>query len=686
MTNRRSLSIFGLVSFATFICLSSGTSSAQIDLLVATDGSDANTGSAAEPLATLDGARRRIEEIRSQSNYQPQSICVTVRAGLYELDQSLAFRDSDSGSAEFPVTYRVASDATVILRGGATIDRFHLVADEQCQYAFPKTTHVWRVDLTGFQLPGMDTASFASRSRGLHREMDAAPVHLVVEGHTQMLARWPNSGWAKAIDVRTGKDGWSAETNELGPSNVQYGSHAWAHGFWSNDWEDACHRIEFATVGSKTNFRFCDSPKCEVKPGARFRIENVASQLDQEGEWFFDCESSQAFFYSEKAAPESAFVSRLQCPVSFYGVSHLNFVGFTIEGATNCGVEIAGGERVALIDCEIRNVGNTCVHIYHGNSHTVTHCNLHDAGAGGIRIEAGERSTLTPANHWISNSWIHSFSHSHLAYRPAVNAIGVGITIEGNTIHDGPHAAIILEGNDHVVAKNKISHVCLETDDVGAIYIGGNPTYRGNRIVDNHIHTLGQVGRLGIVGIYLDDFTSGTTVTGNVLRAMPRGIAIGGGRDNLIENNVVLDCLAAIQADARGTTWGRDFFTDSETGYQQLCREAADNQVFAERYPELAATLDDSPDLPKGNRIVGNWIDSRIGIDLQDEPTKKLVSTERNVSNALRYLVDRGDGQFELNPLGEALLREKNLVSISNSRYIRRVDPDQESSPSDRVR
>ncbi|MDX1926662.1 MAG: right-handed parallel beta-helix repeat-containing protein [Pirellulaceae bacterium] len=681
----RLLSVSSLSTFALLCCLPLGGLHAQINLFVATDGSDNNSGSESSPLATLEGARNRIAAIRKEADYQPQEITVTVRSGLYELTAPLEFSEADGGSSEFPVTYRAASAEPTVLRGGITINQFFAVADEPCEFAFPDKQHVWRIDLSSLDIPCLHETSFASRTRDLHREMDAEPLHLVVDGRTQTLARWPNQGWAKATDVGLDKNSWSVETNVLGPSNFPNGPHVWAHGFWTSDWEDACHRIEFASVGSKTNFRFCDSQPFEVKADARFRIENVPSQLDLEGECFFDCESKQAYVYSQTQPPGSAFVSHLECPISFYGVSHLNFEGFSIEGARNCGVEVAGGERLALKDCEIRHVGNTCVHIYHGDSHSVTDCNLHDAGAGGIRIEAGERSTLAACNHQIFGNLIHHFSHSHLAYRPAINLIGVGIEVKGNTIHHGPHAAIILEGNDHLIVNNDISYVCLETDDVGAVYIGGNPTFRGNRIVENHIHHLGQEGRTGVIGIYLDDFASGTTVTSNVLQNMPRGIAVGGGRDNVIENNIVVDCLAAIQADARGTTWGSGFFADTESSYQRLCREAIANEVFAERYPELANALEDSPELPKGNVIVGNWIDSKIGIDLQDAPTKQLVTSERNVSGALRYLVDRGDGQFELNASGEALMVAKKLDAIRDSRYVRLIDPNQEPSPSDRA-
>ncbi len=640
----RSNSRFGIIALTTFILLPTAGLFAQVNLYVAADGSDSNNGTADAPLASLEGARQRIAFIRSEEQYRPQLITVTVGEGLYELSEPIAFTELDSGTSEFPITYRVDSGAKVILRGGTGVNNFQAVDGNSCEFDFPSIQHVWRLDLASFELKSEEVDDFGSRKRALHREMDAEPLHLVVDGKTQMLARWPNTGWAQVNTVGQDKNSWTAKTVALGKSNFPHGPHAWAHGFWMNDWEDECHRIEFSQSGSEANFRFSEKQNLEIQPHARFRVENLASQLDQDGECFFDADAKQAYVYSSSGVPKAAFVSRLVCPVSFYGVSHLNFVGFTIEGASSCGVEIAGGTHVALHECEIRHVGNTCVHIYHGDSHTVTACKLHDAGAGGIRIEAGDRSTLTPCNHRVANNSIHHYSHSHLAYRPAINAIGIGIIIEENVIHDGPHAAIILEGNELIVSNNKISHVCLETDDVGAIYMSGNPTYRGNRIEGNYIHSLGQAGRTGVIGIYLDDFTSGTVVRGNVLKAMPRGIAIGGGRDNLIENNVVVGCLAAIQADARGTTWASSFFTDSEWNYYQICQEAAANEAFAARYPDFVESMEDAPELPKGNRIVGNWIDSRIGIDLQDPPTKQLVTNENNVPDALRYLVDRAMG------------------------------------------
>lgn len=677
--------IFALSAFAVvFLSGAARETFAQVELFVAIDGDDSQRGSSSEPLATIEGARLRILELRNDPSFIPQPITVTVRSGLYELSQPLTFNEQDSGLESERVVYRAEEPRQVVLRAGKSIHNFHRVADESCDHPFPNKANVWRIDLAGLDLPALDKNIRLSRTRSLHQAMHAEPIHLVANGAMLDLARWPSSGWAQANQVGLDKTSWSIPTAELGDANFPYGPHAWAHGFWKSDWEDACHAVEFTTTDAITNIRFCESTACEVRAGARFRIENIATQLDANGEWFLDADARQVYLYHEQTEPSSVFIPHIACPVSFYGVSHVDFVGFTIEGASNCGIEIAGGESVKLSDCEIRNVGNTCVHLFQGSSHEIADCELHDAGAGGVRIEAGDRASLTPANHRISNNEIYDYSHCQLAYRPAVNAIGVGIRIEGNNIHDGPHAAIILEGNELEVVGNRISNVCLETDDVGAIYIGGNPTFRGNLITGNHIHHLGNSKFTGVVGIYLDDFTSGTVVSDNVLQSMPRGIVIGGGRDNLIEGNVVVDCLAAVQADDRGATWGAEFVASANSVYSQLCKEVLSNEAYLERYPQLASLLDDAPELPKGNKILGNWIDSRVRIDLQGESTKRVIAVERNVVDAYRYLVDVGDGEFELNAAGEAMLAGLQPDSSLKSRYIRRVDTNSEKSPSDR--
>ncbi len=101
-----------------------------------------------------------------------------------------------------------------------------------------------------------------------------------------------------------------------------------------------------------------------------------------------------------------------------------------------------------------------------------------------------------------------------------------------------------------------------------------------------------------------------------------------------------------------------------------------DGELYATRYPELKDILRDAPELPKGNRILANWIDSRIGVDLQRGADHQLVFTEGNVVQALIYLVDKGNGRFELNAAGEKLLADSEEKARAGKYILHRNSPD----------
>ena len=44
---------------------------------------------------------------------------------------------------------------------------------------------------------------------------------------------------------------------------------------------------------------------------------------------------------------------------------------------------------------------------------------------------------------------------------------GVGNRIAHNQMHDAPHHAIRMEGNDHLIEFNEVDHVVQEADDQG---------------------------------------------------------------------------------------------------------------------------------------------------------------------------------------------------------------------------
>ena len=89
---------------------------------------------------------------------------------------------------------------------------------------------------------------------------------------------------------------------------------------------------------------------------------------------------------------------------------------------------------------------------------------------------------------------------------------GVGNRAAHNLIHDAPHQAVFVGGNDHVFEFNEVHRVCTETDDCGALYKGRNPSWRGNQIRFNYWHDIGSPMGHGNAAVYFDD-DGGDTVS-----------------------------------------------------------------------------------------------------------------------------------------------------------------------------
>jgi hypothetical protein len=307
------------------------------------------------------------------------------------------------------------------------------------------------------------------------------------------------------------------------------------------------------------------------------------------------------------------FVSMLDEAVTIHGGRHVTIEGFTIECMRGSAVTIRDSRNVRIAGCVIRNVGNVGVSISGGSDCRVTGCDIYETGDGGIRLSGGDTKTLTPAGHVAENNHIQYYSRWCMTYRPAVGVGGVGQKVRHNLIHDGPHNAIQLGGNDHVIEYNEIHDVCTESDDVGAFYAGRSWVDRGTVIRHNffhHIHSAAEQYRHGSRVVYLDDAASGFAIYGNVFYKAGSlcAVNIGGGRDNLVENNLFVDCKYGVLMDARGLGWAKDYIAPGGGWrmYDKLKAVQHDQPPYSTRYPKLATILDEAPAEPRGNAVRRN--------------------------------------------------------------------------------
>jgi len=139
-----------------------------------------------------------------------------------------------------------------------------------------------------------------------------------------------------------------------------------------------------------------------------------------------------------------------------------------------------------------------------------------------------------------------------------------------------------------------------ESDDQGGIDIWGNPTYRGNVIRYNYWHHIGNwQGRggqpkCGQCAIRLDDAICGTLIQGNILERCSAGklgfggVQIHGGKDNVVENNLFVDCMAMLSC----SPW-------DEKRWQEFVKSALDDrgidrELYLQKYPELAGMMENA--------------------------------------------------------------------------------------------
>lgn len=546
-------------------------------------------------------------------------VTVVLESGIYILSEPLVFTASDSGTAASPVIWKAEPGATVRISGGRGVGHWQAASDPAVLSRLRPDVrpHVLVADLGGQSVTEYGTM----RRHGFGQDNAPAPMELICRDRMMTAARHPNTGWITVLTATAtgGKERFTF--SDTGSARWPASAKSWAHGYWTYDWADTHDPLTGFDPAKGVAEIASPAGWYGVKSGGRFAFERILEALDAPGEYWVDERNRKLYFRPPEdehgetpAEPGATVVTMLEAPlIQVRGASHLRFEGLTVEGGRGDGIIVTGGSNVRIAGCAVRNLGSRGIVVEGGRNHEVVACDVTGTGEGAIAVSGGDRIALTPARHLVANCHLHDYCRISRTYRPGVVVAGVGITVRNGWIHDAPHNAILLGGNDHLIERNRIERVCTDTGDAGAFYMGRDPTERGNVVRHNLFQdlkpALARTGEfMNVMAVYLDDTACGTRVEGNIVINAGWGLLIGGGHDNLADGNVFVDCDTAVVIDARATGWAKKYY-DPGGGWEMERRLAAvpfTKPPWSVKYPALVTYSLATHARPKGIKVTNN--------------------------------------------------------------------------------
>ncbi len=644
------------------------------ELFVAESGSDANPGSFEAPFASLERARDEIRKMKAASKLPPEGVAVQVRGGFYALSKSFVLEAQDSGSPEAPIRYMGFKGEKPLLSGGAKIQpsAFKPVSDSNTLERLDASVRGQVLQASLQELGFPELKAYPLKFNG-----SPAIPELFFNDRRMTLARWPNEGWATVAKILSsgtepgdpsgGKSLPSFEYSGDRPQRWRLEEGVWLLGYWSFDWSSEAIKVK-AIDTAQRRIELAGNHWYGLKQGnpspRRYRAVNLLEELDAPGEYYIDVKAKTLFFLPPAPMDGAKIVlSSLNAPlICVKGASDIVIQGFTLEASLGDGLAIKGGRSVSVQSCEVRNARVLGIDVDGGYAHRVEACDIHDTGEGGLRLKGGDRKTLEPARHEALNNHIWLFSIHKQTYANAIEMLGAGSRAAHNLIHDAPHQAVSVNGNDHIFEYNIVHDVCAETDDCGAFYKGRNPSCRGNILRFNFWYNIGSPMGHGNAAVYFDDGDGGELVFGNVFfrcgypgRGSFGSIFSHGGHDILAENNVFIECKRALgSAPWNDARWRKAIMTDGKDGWNWQTKLLKDVDVtkppYTVRYPELAGFMDPQPGQPRVNCAKRNLIAMCADIS---SGSWQLKPGENLVVGGDPGFVDAGHGDFRLKPDAE---------------------------------
>lgn len=534
---------------------------------VSPEGNDANDGTSSRPLATPKGAQKLAREIIRKGLKEPLEI--RFGAGFYGLEQALLLGPQDSGTQEFPVTWRALTDQQVIWSGGVSIGGWK-----------KGEGGVWSTSLKGV---GLNEGQWNFRQLFVgEKRMTRARFPNVSEANPFLYATGGGMDHAM-IDPKLVKASWG----EAPDAQINLVPH-WK---FFNQWNTV------TKVDAKAGrIDFADSERHgKVFKNNWFWIEGVREELDEPGEWHLDVNTGQLDFMPPEGielSREMVMAPRLNRLVHLKGdvnagthVKHVHFKGIEFRHTTftlghiearvhtDAAVMFENAKHCSVRDCHFENIGGYALWLHLDCQHNVFDSNVvRQSGGGGVLMTGARLSYMdeskiytpgeaaakvAPFLNEVTRNTVEDCGKIryygggvHMDSRPFAMAMAPGNTIAYNHFNNLSRNGVFAFRNQggSVVEYNHIHNAMQTTIDGAAIHFATmNHLNAPNEIRNNWLYDIwgynqrpdGKPNRVLANGVFLDWDTSNTTVKDNwVYNTGGKAIkAVFQNENNTFENN-----------------------------------------------------------------------------------------------------------------------------------------------------
>ena len=582
-----------IITIACMPCLAD-----EADFYVATNGSDTWSGKMDSqvsntkngPFATLERARDAVRELRKNKKGE---ITVSIRGGLYKLDETIVFGLDDSGDKNTKITYKAYSGEKPVFSSGEKLTGFKKL--EQYPEGLPQEAKgkVWVKDIpkelgrfkTLYDEKGMLQRA---RSEGFFPEKGSARNRLIFpEGKL--------------------KDRGNVEDYEV----MVRPHHAWILNVLpvvSVDEKNSAAQLSLdaSYVMNKLHF---------LKTTPSVWVENVIDELDEPGEWALDTKKGKLYLWPRGAEPSAQTVVpqlleliRVEGNIDYKGakdipVKNLHFQGLTFkhgerytmdEGDAglqhdwdfldkkNALIRFRGAEGCSVDQCHFLHSGSGAIRVdLHGMNNTLSNNVIEYMGGGGILLAGyGPGTKDVNKKNLVTNNHIHHVGEIYW-HSPGLFIWQSGENmISNNLIHHTNYTGLILSGcmthffhksgrelgrtlrkhelgklpknlktedikqylhsRNNVIEYNEIHHAMQKLGDGNAIYIRG--AGRNNIIRRNYIHHL-VTPMIMQCAMRTDGGQEDTIFAENVIyKCTSQGIMLK--LNTRCENNFIVDVIA----------------------------------------------------------------------------------------------------------------------------------------------